>query len=81
MEGYPPTRELLATLAARTRLPSDGFRTFAEHGDLDPGHRDHLDETLDTLPLTREHEAAMAVSAATTALLAARAVEEVLSRR
>jgi hypothetical protein len=81
MEGYPPTRELLATLAARTRLPSDGFRTFAEHGELDPGHRDHLDETLDTLPLTREHEAAMAVSAATTALLAARAVEEVLSRR
>jgi len=81
MEGYPPTAELMETLEARTRLPSDGFRTFAEHGELDPGHRDHLDETLDSLPLTREHEAAMAVSAASAASLAARAVEEVLSRR
>ncbi len=78
MEGYPPTTELLETLAERTGLPSDGFRTFAEHGELDPGHRDHLDETLDALPLTPEHEAALAISATTTATLAARAVEEVL---
>ena len=80
MEGYPPTPELIEALAARSGHPPTAFRTFAEHGDLDPGHRDHLDETLDSLPLTREHETVMAISATTTAAFAARTVEEVLSR-
>ena len=80
MEGYPPTPELIETLAARSGHPREAFRTFAEHGDLDPGHRDHLDETLDSLPLTREQEAVMAISATATAAFAARAVEEVLAR-
>jgi hypothetical protein len=69
---------LIETLAERSGHPPDAFRTFAEHGDLDPGHRDHLDETLDALPLTRDHEAVMAISATTTSALAARAVDEVL---
>jgi hypothetical protein len=78
MEGYPPQPELIETLIAETGHPREGFRTYAEHGQLDPGHRDHLDETLDSLPLAPEHEAIMGVSALATTMLAARAVEEVL---
>jgi hypothetical protein len=78
MEGYPPTPDLLQTLSRRTGLRSEAFRTFAEHGELDPGHRDHLDRVLDRLPLTREHESMMAISATTTAALATIAVREVL---
>lgn len=81
MEGYPPQPELIETLIAKTRHPREGFRTFAEHGQLDPGHRDHLNETLDLLPLTPAHEAIVGVSALTTTMLAARAAEEILSAR
>jgi Iron-containing redox enzyme len=80
MEGYPPQPELIEMLVARTGHSRAGFRTFAEHGDLDPGHKDHLDETLDALPLTPEHEAIMGTSALATTALAARAVEEVARR-
>ena len=81
MEGYPPSPELTEVLVERTGFPRESFRTVATHGELDPGHRDHLDETLDSLPLTPEHEAVMAISAAATATLATRAVEEVLATR
>jgi len=78
MEGYPPTTELIETLAARTGYPQESFRTFAQHAELDPGHRDHLDETLDALPLGEREEAAIVASASATAILAAKAVSEVL---
>jgi hypothetical protein len=80
MEGSPPTPELIRELMARTGHPAEGFRTFAEHGDLDPGHRDHLDRTIDSLPLTPHHEVVMGISAVSSAGLAAIVVEEVLSR-
>ena len=60
MEGSPPTPELIETLIATTGYPREAFRTFVEHAELDPGHRDHLDRTLDSLPLTAEHEAVLA---------------------
>ena len=78
MEGYPPTPELLETLAARTGYPVEAFRTFAQHAELDPGHRDHLDRTLDALPLTERDESAIVASAATTAAFAAKALLEIL---
>ena len=78
MEGYPPTAELIETLIERTGFPPEAFRTYVEHGDLDPGHRDHLDETLDSLPLTAEHEAMLGVSAIASAGLAARALADLL---
>lgn len=78
MEGYPPTPELIETLTKRTGFAPESFRTFAEHAELDPGHRDHLDSTLDELPLTAEDESAIVTSASTTAILAARAVSEIL---
>ena len=80
MEGYPPTPDLVQTLSKRTGLSSEAFRTFAGHGELDPGHRDHLDRVLDSLPLTRAHETMMAISATTTAALATIAVREILER-
>jgi len=79
MEGYPPTTELVDTLVARTGFPREAFSTFAEHGELDPGHRDHLDETLDALPLADEHEAAIRLSALTTLDLATDVIERLVS--
>ena len=78
MEGFPPTPELIETLIARTGLPREAFRTYVEHADLDPGHRDHLDRTLDSLPLTREHEAALGLSAIASAAHVAQALAELL---
>ena len=80
MEGYPPTEELIEVLIARTDFPREAFRTFAEHGELDPGHRDHLDRTLDALPLTERHEEVIGASAIATVGLATAAVEQVLAR-
>jgi len=80
MEGYPPTDELVALLVERTGLPREAFRTFSEHGELDPGHRDHLDRTLDALPLTTQQEEVIAASASATVALATRTVEEVLAQ-
>jgi len=78
MEGYPPSDELVELLLERTGFPREAFTTFAEHGELDPGHRDHLDRTLDALPLTERHEEVIAASAIATVALATRAVQEVI---
>jgi Iron-containing redox enzyme len=78
MEGYPPTAELIETLAERTGYPPEAFRTFDQHAELDPGHKDHLDRTLDALPLTEEQEAMIVASATATAALNARVLDEVL---
>lgn len=78
MEGYPPTDELVELLLERTGFRREAFATFAEHGELDPGHRDHLDRTLDALPLTERHEEVIAASAIATVGLATKALDEVL---
>jgi hypothetical protein len=78
MEGYPPTPELIETLMARTGYAEEAFRTFTQHAELDPGHRDHLDRTLDSLPLTARDEALVVGSATATAALAAQALAEIL---
>jgi hypothetical protein len=81
MEGYPPTEELVETLIVRTGSPREAFRTFSEHGELDPGHRDHLDRTLDALPLSERDELVIASSAIATVALATAALEELLADR
>jgi hypothetical protein len=80
MEGYPPPAELVELLIERTEYPREAFRTFAEHGELDPGHRDHLDRTLDALPLSEDHEVAIGVSALATLDGATLVLEELLAR-
>jgi hypothetical protein len=78
MEGYPPTPELIETLMTRTGYPREAFRTYVEHAELDPGHRDRLDRTIDSLPLEAWHESALGLSAIATAAQAARSLEEIL---
>lgn len=78
MEGHPPTPRLIETLIAATGYPRAAFRTFEEHGELDPGHRDRLDQTIDALPLTAEHETIMGVSAMHSATLLPPTIEEIL---
>ena len=80
MEGYPPTDALVETLVERTGFSREAFRTFSEHGELDPGHRDHLDRTLDSLPLTERHEQVVGTSAIATVGLATRVLEELLQQ-
>ena len=80
MEGHPPTPWLIETLISATGYPRAAFRTFAEHGELDPGHRDRLDLTIDALPLTAEHEAIMGVSAMYSATLLPPTIEELLEQ-
>jgi hypothetical protein len=80
MEGYPPTQELIETLIARTGFPRQAFKTYLEHAELDPGHRDRLDRTLDSLSLEPQHEAALGVSAIATAAMAARSLELIVDQ-
>ena len=79
MEGYPPTPELIETLIQRTGYPEKAFQTLIEHAELDPEHRDHLDRTLDVLPLDESHELAIGLSAIGTAALAAKTLQEVVA--
>lgn len=56
LEGNPPRKELIEQLQKITEYPDTAFRTLLKHSDLDPHHRDELDELLDALPLTVKHE-------------------------
>jgi hypothetical protein len=79
MEGYPPTTELIDELIERSGHPRVAFRTYEEHAELDPGHRDRLDRTIDALPLEPWHEQALGISAIAASALAARSLEELLA--
>jgi Iron-containing redox enzyme len=80
LEGYPPTTALIDTLVARTGYSREAFRTLIAHAELDPGHRDELDELLDTLSLTREQSEVLGLSAMFTVHMLTRALDEVISR-
>jgi pyrroloquinoline quinone (PQQ) biosynthesis protein C len=80
LEGYPPTTALIDTLVAKTGYGREAFRTLIAHAELDPGHRDELDELLDTLSLTREQSEVLGLSAMFTVHMLTRALDEVISR-
>jgi heme oxygenase-like protein len=63
LEGSPPEVETLDAVAGRTGLPRAALRTLYKHAQLDPHHRDDLDDVLDTLPLAPAHEAMLGLSA------------------
>lgn len=77
-EGYPMAPELVEELIAKTGYPSRCFRMLAEHAELDPHHRDELDQLIDSLPLTPDLETLLGLSAMSTTGLMARALEEVV---
>jgi Iron-containing redox enzyme len=59
LEGYPPTIAEVDLLMKRTGYGRDAFRTLIRHAELDPLHRDDLDQAIDRLPLAPEHTAVM----------------------
>ncbi|CAM5499542.1 iron-containing redox enzyme family protein [Streptomyces griseus] len=63
LEGYAPAPGLTGRIARLTGLPATALRTVREHSVLDTEHLDELYALLDRLPLGREREAAVAVSA------------------
>lgn len=63
LEGYPPSPALVEELIARTGHSRAAFRTMIAHAELDPHHRDELDQMLDSLPLTREQSIVLGLSA------------------
>lgn len=78
LEGSPPTPDVIEDLVARTGFPRDAFRTLAKHGELDPEHGAELDQTIDSLPLTRDQEALLGLSAMWTVNLLGRAIDEIV---
>jgi hypothetical protein len=66
LEGSPPEAEMLDRVAERTGIPRAALRTLYKHAQLDPHHRDDLDQLLDSLPLAPEHSALLGISALTT---------------
>lgn len=75
-EAFPPSTELIGDLIERTGYPPEAFRTFVEHGDLDTGHREEIDRTIDALPLLPKHEAMLGLSALTTGQLLTQSLHE-----
>ncbi|MBT2377326.1 iron-containing redox enzyme family protein [Streptomyces sp. ISL-111] len=63
LEGYAPAPGLTDRVGRLTGLPAAALRTVREHAALDTHHLDELYALLDRLPLTRDQEAAVAVSA------------------
>ena len=79
LEGYPPSIEDVDRLIQRTGYPREAFRTLIRHAELDPLHRDELDEALDGRPLRPEHEDAIALAALHSVYAFARVVEDLLA--
>ncbi len=77
MEGFPPQPELIQDLMERTGHPEAAFRTFILHGELDPGHQEELDRTIDDLPLTADLENVLGLSAISTGALVSRSLQEI----
>jgi hypothetical protein len=77
-EGFPPQPQLIDRLVERTGYPRAAFHSFAAHGEIDPQHREELDAALDALPLTRDHETVVGLSAIATSELLAESVVEVI---
>jgi hypothetical protein len=78
LEGYPPSTELIQRLIDASGYPRDAFRTMLAHAELDPGHRDELNELLDSLPLTHEQSIALGVNAMFSVDMFTRAIDEVI---
>lgn len=78
LEGYPPSLQLIEDLRSRAGYDARAFRTLRKHAELDPGHREELDELLDSLPLTREQSTVMGLSGIHTVGALTRAYEEIV---
>ncbi|MGB9244463.1 MAG: iron-containing redox enzyme family protein [Candidatus Acidiferrales bacterium] len=75
LEGEPPLAEKLEEVIQRTGLPRKAFRTYFQHADVDRRHRDELRAAIDRMPLGKEHENILAISAFQTVELVRRIFE------
>ena len=78
LERQPPSREFIDDLIQRTGHDAAAFRTLIAHADLDPLHRDELDELLDHIQLTSEQWTLVGLSAMNSVHLLASVLDEVL---
>jgi hypothetical protein len=77
IEGYPPPIGFAARLRRLTGYPKAAFRAIAVHERLDLRHRSELWDAIDGLPLRREHETMIGVSALHTIQSAVEVLAEV----
>ncbi len=63
IEGRPPLSSELDDVQARTGLPAEAFTSYRKHSQLDPQHKDDLDQLLDRLPLQEYHHNLLSISA------------------
>jgi hypothetical protein len=63
LEHYHPQRDAVERLIQATGLPREGFAQMLLHAEIDVAHSTELDILLDSLPLTREQEELIGVSA------------------
>jgi hypothetical protein len=78
LEGYPPSPQDIDRVQAATRYGPAAIRTLRLHADLDPHHRNDLDDLLDSLPLTEQQRTLIGLSAITSVQLFTQAQEELL---
>jgi hypothetical protein len=69
LEVLHPHRPTLERLIEKTGLPRDGFRQLLLHAELEVAHARELHRVLDSLPLEREHEELIGLSALHTVAL------------
>jgi len=80
LEGNPPSQRSLQDLQGRSGLPPSAFRTMLEHAALDIDHAAELDDLLDRLPLSPNHNEALGLSAISTVAGLASILNEVGDR-
>ncbi len=79
LEGCPPTPQLVERLVSQTGYPRTAFRMLTDHAELDPHHRDELNEALDGLPLSPDQSALIGLNALQTVKLMGTAVRALLA--
>jgi hypothetical protein len=76
LECSPPELEMLDEFQQRAGVPAAAMRFFRRHAVIDLRHREEIHQTLDSLPLSREQEALVGLSALHTAGMLIRLCDE-----
>jgi len=80
MEGYAPLSGQLEEIRAKSGAPATAFRCLKRHADDDPAHLADLNQTLDSMKLTREQARAVGMCAFAAIENTAAMFEELLAR-
>jgi hypothetical protein len=80
LEHYHPQPAAVERLIQTTGLPREGFGQMLLHSEVDITHSQELDTLLDSLPLTREQEELIGISALQTIAHLIDALLEIVSK-